>query len=215
MISRKLLILGCGGHGKVVTEVAEALGYANISYLDRPGSSAREFMGRGILGAEPEDYDDYFFVALGDNAKRERAYNAFCQKNPRAVAVSLVHPSSVVSPRALIGPGSIVMPLCVVNSSTTLGKGVIINTKASVDHDNFLMDFSSCAPGVSLGGNVTVGLRSAISIGASVKHGISIGNDVVVGASSFVSCDVRDCVVAYGVPAKFVRDRKVGEPYLE
>lgn len=106
------------------------------------------------------------------------------------------------------------MPLSVVNSSTTLGKCVIVNTSSSVDHDSVLMDFSSLAPGVHMGGNVSVVIRSVISIGSSIKHGVEIGNDVVVGSSSLVLDDIEDNSVAYGIPSRFIRKRKLGEQYL-
>ena len=95
-----------------------------------------------------------------------------------------------------------------------IADGVIINTKASVDHDNYLMRFSSLAPGVCTGGNVSIGQRSAISIGATIKHGIKIGHDVVVGANSLVINDIISNQVAYGTPAKLIRQRSRGDKYL-
>ena len=106
------------------------------------------------------------------------------------------------------------MPLCVINSFSNIGNGVIINTRSSIDHDNCLKSFSSIAPGVSTGGNVYVGERSAVSIGASINHGIKIGSDVVIGASSLVNKDIDNNWVAYGTPVKLIRERKLGEKYL-
>ena len=74
--------------------------------------------------------------------------------------------------------------------------------------------FSSLAPRVVCGGKVTVGIRSALSIGSTVKHGIIIGKDIVIGANSYVNNKVPDNVVAYGTPCKKVRTRIKGEPYL-
>jgi len=75
-------------------------------------------------------------------------------------------------------------------------------------------DFSSLAPGALTGGRVRIGARSAVSIGATVKHGVSIGSDSVIGASSYVHTDVPAGVVAYGSPARKVRERFQGETYL-
>jgi len=213
LLSRKLLIIGCGGHSKVVTDIAEAMGFQNISYLNTFGGD-KTFMGRDVLHKEPEHYQDYFFVAIGDNASRERVFKKFSSENPNAIPVSLIHPSSIITDRCSIEVGTVVMPLCIINSSTSIGKGVIVNTKASIDHDSCLKDFSSLAPGVSMGGNVCIGERSAISIGASVKHGIQIGKDAVIGGASFVLKDVEDNTVVYGIPARFIRHRKTGDRYL-
>jgi len=74
--------------------------------------------------------------------------------------------------------------------------------------------FSSIAPRVVTGGNVKIGLSSAISISATVKHEVVIGDDVVIGANSYVNKNVESNVVAYGSPCKFVRSRNKGDSYL-
>ena len=131
-----------------------------------------------------------------------------------SIPLSLIHPSSIISPRCSIGNGTVIMPLCVINSFSKIGNGVIINTRSSIDHDNCLKSFSSIAPGVSTGGNVYVGERSAVSIGASISHGIKIGSDVVIGASSLVNKNIDNNWVAYGTPVKLIRERKIGDKYL-
>lgn len=212
-MSRSLLILGASGHSVVATEIAESLGFTNISYCDIHGKQNR-FLERNVSCEEPRDYADYFFVAIGDNSKREIAFNAFRLKNPSAIPVTLVHPSSVLAGRLSIGEGSIVMPLCAINGLTSIGKGVIVNTRSSIDHGCTLVDFSSIAPGATLGGNVFVDKRSAISIGSTISHNVKIGKDVVVGGCSLVLKDVEDNVVVYGVPAKLARTRARGDKYL-
>ena len=211
--SKKLIIVGCGGHSKVVTDVAETLGFKNIDYLNTY-DDVKTFYGKNVIKKELEKFQYYFFVAIGDNSSRQRVFKNFISKNPQAIAISLIHPSSIVTSRCTIGVGTLIMPLCVINSSTNIGDGVIINTRSNVDHDSSLMDFSSLAPGVSMGGNVFIGERTAISVGASVKHGVKIGKDTVVGGSSYVSKDVGDNMVVYGVPAKFIRNRRADEKYL-
>ena len=211
--SKNLLILGCGGHSKVVTEVAELIGFKSISYLDNDNNK-NIFLDREVSNSVVENYQEYFFVAIGDNALRESVFNQFKRKNKNAIPVSLIHPSSIISPRCLIGNGTLIMPLCVINSCTKIGDGVVINTNTSVDHDNCLKNFSSLAPGVTTGGNVFIGERSAISLGASITPGIKIGEDVVVGASSLVTKDILNNWVAFGTPAKMIRERKQGEKYL-
>lgn len=81
--------------------------------------------------------------------------------------VSAVHPSAQIGKGVSIGEGTVVMAGAVINSGTKIGYHYIINTKASVDYDCCLFDFSSIAPGVTLGGNVRVGTHAAVSFGCN------------------------------------------------
>ncbi len=151
---------------------------------------------------------------MGDNFLREKVTNDFQKKNPSAINKTLIHPSSYVSDDCTIGLGSVVMPLCVINSSSKIGKGVIINTKSSVDHDNYLMNYSSIAPGVITGGNVHIGERSAIGIGATISHCIEIGSDSVIGGATFTNKNIPNNCLAYGIPVEIIKKRKANEKYL-
>ena len=187
-LNKRLLIIGCGGHAKVVTDIAYDLGFKKIIYQDSD-LEKKQFMGKNVFHQDFTNFDD-------------------------AVAATLIHPTSYISKNCFIGKGSVIMPLCVINSSSEIGKGVIINTRSCIDHDNCLQDFSSVAPGVVTGGNVRIGYRSAISIGSVIKHGIIIGSDSIVGASSFVNKDICNKKIVYGSPANIIRNRDVGEKYL-
>ena len=211
--NKKLAIIGCGGHAKVITEIAESIGFQNIFYIDK-FSQNKYFLNREVNSILSENYNDYIFVALGDNYKREVIFKKFQNNYENSQIVSLIHPTSQVSKRCSIGIGSVVMPLSIINSSTEVGKGVIINSNTVVEHDNFIMDFSSLAPSVTTGGNVYIGARSVISIGSTIKNNVNVGSDSVIGASSYLNKDVGDNCIFYGNPAKFVRNREIGEKYL-
>jgi acetyltransferase-like isoleucine patch superfamily enzyme len=102
----------------------------------------------------------------------------------------------------------------VVNPCCNIGRFCIVNTNASIDHDSIMEDFSSLAPGVATGGNCRIGIFSAVSIGAILRHGVTIGDHSVVGSASTVLRDVEAFSVAYGTPAKKIRDRQQGDKYL-
>jgi acetyltransferase-like isoleucine patch superfamily enzyme len=91
----------------------------------------------------------------------------------------------------------------------------IVNTKASLDHDGIMGASSSFAPAVTAGGEVTIKPFAAVLLGANIIHGISTGEHSVVGAGSLVLSNVPDRVVAYGLPARIIRTRQPGEPYLK
>src|SRR3546814_19787722 len=83
----------------------------------------------------------------------------------------IIHPSAIISTRALIGAGTVIVAGAVVNTRTQIGQHVIINTGSNIDHDNMFADYSSTGPGVSTGGTVGLATCSNIGIGASVKNG--------------------------------------------
>lgn len=213
MENEKLLIIGCGGHSKVVTEIAEAIGIKNIQYLDQL-ETINNFLGKKPFTKINENFIGNFVVAIGDNSLREKVYLDFINKHKAAKPINLFHPKSIVSPRCEFGKGNVIISNSTLNSCSIIGNGVIINTSSSVDHDCYLKDFCSLAPGVHIGGNVVIGKRTFLSIGAKVMHGIKIGNDNVVGGGSFVNKNIGDNYVCYGVPAKIKRKRKSNEKYL-
>lgn len=212
-LDKELAIIGCGGHAKVVTEIAESIGFKDIFYIDK-FIKKNYFLNKKVKPNISDDYEGYIFVALGDNFQRENVLKEYEKRNKNSQIVSLIHPSSQVSRRCSLDIGTVVMPLCVINSFSEIGKGVIINSNSVVEHDNLLMDFSSLAPGVKTGGNVTIGIRSAVSIGTIIKNNIKVGSDSVIGASSYLNKNVEDNSIFYGNPAKFIRNREIGEKYL-
>ena len=212
MKEKELTIIGFGSHSKVISEIATLNGYKNIHFIENNYSN--QFTIPQNNKKIKENFNGDFFVAIGDNNNRQRLYNLFINENPLANPVNLIHPNSVISNKVHLGRGIAAMALSVINISSRIGNGVILNTSCSIDHDSYIDDFASVAPGVNLGGNVKIGERSAIGIGATIKHGICIGKDTVVGASSLVLKDIGDNKVAYGSPASVKRLRQRGDSYL-
>ena len=96
------------------------------------------------------------------------------------------------------------MANAVVQSNVKIGKGVIVNTSAVVDHDTSLMDGVHICPGANLAGEVKIGYYSWVGIGSSIIQGVTIGSDVTIGAGSVVLKNVRDSVTAVGIPASII-----------
>ena len=106
----------------------------------------------------------------------------------------------------MVCAGAIVLP------RATLGRGVLVNTKASVDHDCLIGDFVNIAPAATLGGDVQVGAETFVGPGATVAAGIRIGTRAMIGAGAVVLRDLPDDVTAWGVPARITSDRRSGSP---
>ena len=127
----KLLIVGAGGHGQVVKEVAEALNiYEQIDFVDDQAE--------GTVG-KIEDLEvlrgqyDTAFVGIGNNRVRGEVYTKL--KEYAYDIPVLIHPTAYVSKSARIGAGTVVEPKAIVNAHTEVGEGCIISVGAIVDHD--------------------------------------------------------------------------------
>lgn len=214
---RQIIIFGSGGHAVSVANVAISSGYSVNKFIDsRKGGE--KLVGIDIVASifEVIDIEGFdYAIGIGDNFVRSRIFYEIIGQFRLLNFPALIHRSACISEFCSIGYGTVVMPNAVVGPNTEVGRFCIINTQASIDHDGTMCDFSSLAPGVVTGGAVTIGVRSAISIGATIKHAIKIGADVVVGASSYVNKSLDHNLIAYGTPARVVRSRAAGAPYLD
>jgi sugar O-acyltransferase (sialic acid O-acetyltransferase NeuD family) len=195
-----LLIVGAGGHGKVVADTARASGYIDIAFLDGAWPE-KTTNGTWSVRGKPAPSKTPTFCAVGNNAARENLFSDLELSN----APVLTHSSAIVSPSTHIGAGTLLVAGTIVNADARIGRGVILNTGCSVDHDCEIDDFVHISPGAHLAGGVKVGKRSWIGIGAVVREGIHIGDDVIVGAGSVVVRDIENGAKVCGVPARTMR----------
>ncbi|WP_336802185.1 acetyltransferase [Kaistia sp. MMO-174] len=200
----RLLLLGAGGHGRVVADIAEASGWQDVSFLDDRWPQLAQNLAWSVIGKVDEGIESLggaaAFVTIGDNRSRLRLLRRLMATG--ATIPVLVHPSAVVSRHAVLGAGSVVMPNAVVNAGAVIGDGVIVNTGATIDHDCRLADGVHVSPGAHLAGGVSVGEASWVGIGAAVRESIRIGAGVMIGAGAAVVSDIPDLQIATGVPAR-------------
>jgi sugar O-acyltransferase (sialic acid O-acetyltransferase NeuD family) len=201
-VGRSLFIIRAGGHGRVVADVAELLGYTDIRFLDDAWPAKTSTLDWPVVGCDlpAPDQNLEVFVGNGVNGERLSEVNALLAKG--YILPTLIHPKAYVSSRARIGAGSMVAAMAVVGVGATLGQAVIINTGATVDHDCVLGDGVHVSPGGHLAGTVHVGDESWIGIGAAVREGIRIGARVMVGAGAVVVSDIADGLKVMGNPAR-------------
>lgn len=202
MEEKNLIIIGASGHGKVVADMANCLGYERISFLD-DNPSTQSCMGFPVIGTlrDAGKYvDAEFIVAIGNATVRERIQREMTAAGLKIT--TLIHPKAVVSPRAKVGAGTVIMAGAVVNPDSIIGNGCIINTGASVDHDNNIGHFVHISVGSHLAGTVSVGTRSWIGAGAIVSNNITICSDCTIGAGAVVVRNIDSSGTYIGVPAK-------------
>lgn len=197
----KIVLVGAGGHAKVVIALAHALGHAVVALVDRdPEKLGRLVSGVPVVGSAAEVADAHgcgFVLSIGDN--RTRAEFAAVMK---VRFVSLVHPWAWVAPSAEIGPGAVVFAGCVVQPDARVGAHAIVNTGATIDHDCTLGSFVHVAPGAHLAGQVRVGEGAFLGVGCAVKNGVEVGAWATLGAGAVAVHDVSEGVVAVGIPAR-------------
>lgn len=236
-----LIIIGGGGQARVIIDLVRCLGgYEILGVLDDHATgSVAGFEDVRVLGkidevehvvrdldvhwegeAPVEPYNSaygdsiQFMTAFGDNVTRRQVVERLTAQHGELPFATLVHPSAVVATGVEIGAGTVIAAGAVIQPCTTIGGHCIVNTSASLDHDNMVNDFASVAPGVVTGGGVTLGEQSFVGIGSVIKHGTTIGRNAMIAAGSLVVKDVADDVIMLGSPAKVVRQRQRDERML-
>ena len=196
----RLIIVGAGGHGKVIADCALKCGYTDISFAD--DHTTGDMLGFPVVGTVQDierlnDGKTDFIIGIGNNTVRKRIAEMY-----RVNWVSIVHPSAQIAVHVSIGKGTAVMANAVINTCATVGEHCIINTNAVIEHDNYIEDYVHISPRASLGGTVRIGMLTHIGIGATVRNNTEICSECTVGAGAVVVKDIREPGTYVGVPAR-------------
>ncbi|HKY37041.1 MAG TPA: acetyltransferase [Polyangiaceae bacterium] len=211
MSASRLVVLGAGGHGKVVADAARAAGLRVLAFADAdPSRRGAQVFGLPVLEGQLDELCLYcaregaaVVVAIGHNRARQAAFDGLRARGARLASV--VHPSALISPDVIVGAGAVIFAGAIVNVSSVIGDNAIVNTGARLDHDNVLGAHAHVSPGVCTGGEVRIGEGTHLGVGVNVRNRVSIGAWSLVGVGAAVVGDLPDGVVAYGVPARTVR----------
>jgi len=209
-MTKELAIVGASGHGKVIADIAEQLGFT-VKFYDDAYPTKTYIEHWPILGTcadlititntrvVPADV----VVAIGNNEIRQQKIDLLRKNNFNLI--TLIHPTAVISPYATVAAGTVVFAGAIINAFAKVGGGCIINTAAVVEHDCIINDFTHICPNAALAGGVVVGSKSWVGIGSQVKQLITIGNHCLIGAGSTVIKNIPDNVTAFGSPAVVIR----------
>lgn len=212
VFSRRLVIVGAGGHAAVVIEAVQAVGLWEIVGLLDPDPPSSKVLGVPVLGGDEQMAQmlargvTEAVIAIGGNALRERLGRSAVRMGFALPAI--VHPTALIAPSARIGDGVVVMARAVIGTRTVISDLAIINTGAVLDHDNFVGVAAHVAPGCTLAGCVSVGDRTLVGVGTSVRPETKVGPDAIVGAGSAVVSDVPERAVVGGAPARTLQRRE-------
>ncbi len=207
-VSDQIIVVGVGGHGRVVLDALLASGARVYGLLDPGLAAGTEVMGVAVLGGD-EVLDSLASTryrlsnGLGANPStvaRASLYKRLSQPGYRFATV--VHPSAVVGGATELGEGSQIMAGAVVQCGSRIGRNVVVNTAASLDHDVVIEDDAFIAPGAVLCGAVELGRGAFIGAGAVLLPGVRIGANAVIAAGAVVCAEVPPGAVFSGVPAR-------------
>lgn len=201
-------VLGAGGHGRVVIDALQMLGYTAAAIRVR--DDRLDFHGSTVLGCAVEvptvpsnGLNGWVHAAVGSATIRQRLLEQ--SRLPTERWLIVVHPRASVASSAKLGPASLVAAQAIVAPCAQIKTGVIVNHGAVVDHDCHVGAYAHIAPCASLGGGVWVGERVLVGAGARILPGVRIGDDVVIGAGAVVLTDIPSGQTWTGLPARPVK----------
>ncbi len=199
-MNERIIVIGAGGHGKVVADIAQKSGCREVAFVDDRATGSP--MGIPIIGTAADlpalnDGRTGFVIAIGSNAFRQTLAERYAIN-----WVTLVHPSAQIGAGVTLGRGTVVLANAVINPCVQIGAHCIINTCAVIEHDNIIGDYTHISPNAALGGTVTVGSLTHIGIGAAIRNNIRITDNCVIGAGACVVSDLTEPGTYIGVPAR-------------
>ena len=215
MAKKRIVLIGGGGHCKVVISILKKLDSFEIAGIVDNYKADSFVSGIKIIGTDDDLKDIYksgihnALITVGsikDNTKRYRLFNMAREIGYKFPVI--ISPEAIVDESVKIDEGTVIMPGIIINIDSSIGKNCIINTGTIIEHDCKIGDHCHIAPGVHISGGVNIGKLSFIGVGATIIQGIKIGKNVIIGAGSVVIKDIPDNVIAVGNPAKIINNKK-------
>ena len=203
-----LILIGAGGHAKVVAEAARLRGWTIRGHI-APGAGEAGWFGPWLgpddSAAALQAPGISVVLALGfvdqeGALRRARLLGQLLQSGADLPVIS--HPGAILSASACIGAGSFIGAGAVVSAGAVIGPGAILNSQSLCEHDTILGDNCHIASGAKLAGGVQAGRDVLIGAGAVLRQGIRIGAGALVGAGAVVVRDVAPGSLVTGNPAR-------------
>ncbi len=210
-LRRHVILWGGTGQAKVVRPILEQQGTRIVAVFDDtldltpPFPDVKLYHGWEQFSqwiANQDRAEIGFAVTIGNPNGRARIAIHERLLAEGLSPVSAVHPTAWVSPDAVVGAGAQILAGAIVETEARLGRQVIVNTKASVDHECVLGDGVEVAPGATLCGLVQMADYAWVAAGATVRPRVRIGHDAIVGMGSVVTKDVAASMTVVGNPAR-------------
>ena len=196
-----ILIIGAGGHSKVIIDIIHELGNYNIAGIYDDNKTGY-FSGIKIIGKISEienKKSDYFIIGIGNDKIRKKIAEEYQLK-----WATLIHPKTIIAKTATIKEGTVVCAGAIIQTEVEIGKHCIINTNCSIDHESTIGDYCSICPSSTICGQVKVSESSFIGANSTIIQTIEIGKECIIGAGSVVIRNIPNNSKAVGNPAKII-----------
>lgn len=204
----RIIIVGAGGFGREVLHWArdawpeQSLRIAGFLSAERDRLTCHD--GSLEIIADPDRYEpqagDALLLAIGIPIVRRQVAESL--KSRGVTFLTLVHPTAIVAPTAVIDEGSIICPYAIVSDSARVGAFVLMNYHSSLGHDASAGDYAVLSPYATLGGNAHIGDDVFMGLHASVGPGRRIGDRSKVSANSCALSDAPPDSIIYGTPGR-------------
>lgn len=215
MTRRPVLVLGSGGHAKVVIECLRRGGWQiqGIVSPELPKGSA--YSGYPVLGSDKEILEEQDPTAcevvngvgsIGSQLRRRELFERYRSRGFYFPAI--IHPAAVVPDETAIGDGTQIMAGVIIQPGVSIGENSLLNTRCCVDHDCVVGSHVHLAPGVTISGNVRIGNGVHVGTGATIIQGLNLASGCLVGAGAVVVRNVEAQRMVFGVPARVIRTIK-------
>lgn len=212
-MSKKVVIIGAGGHAKVIADIIQKSGDMVYGFLDdniEEGTiigNNENFKIIGDLNARfslsVTHSDLEFIIAIGNNKRRKEV----AEENIGNIKFyTAIHPSAIIGLDVKLEPGTVIMANACINASAKIDKHCIINTGAIIEHDNVIKDYVHISPNATICGTVEIGELTHIGASATVKNNINITKNCIIGAGAVVVKNIEEEGVYVGVPAKLIEE---------
>ncbi|MDK2800261.1 MAG: hypothetical protein PWQ70_1880 [Clostridiales bacterium] len=208
----KLILLGAGGHCKVVIDVIKTFyDIVGITDIDR-SKHGQEFYGIAVLGNDDILHEMFAkgvrkalvtLGSIGNSSIRKKLFEY--AKDIGYDMINAVSNDTVISKSVRMGVGNIVMDGVIIHADAVIGNNTILNTSCIIEHDCMIEDHVHISPGAKLAGAVRIGEGTHIGLGANIIQNISIGKNCIIGAGAVVTKDIPDNCTAVGVPARVIK----------
>ena len=196
-----VIIIGAGGHARVVADIVLRQGDRVLGFLDDSPTATGAY-GIDLLGPV-DDYKKYpharFLIGIGSAAVRRK----LAARLEDVTWHTAIHPAATVSRLGVtVGEGTVVMAGAVVSPGARIGDHCILNTGSIVEHDNTIGNYVHISVGAKTAGTVTIGDGTWVGIGATVSNGLTVCGDCMIGAGAVVVKNIDAPGTYVGVPAR-------------
>lgn len=209
-MKEKIIIIGAGGHAKVVIDIIELQSnYEIIGIIAQEDEKKKELFGYKIY--KGDKYLLTFYnkgiknIAIGiggykSNSLRKKIFNKVQKIGFNIPA--LIHPKAIVSSTAKIDDGSVIFAGVILNPEVQIRKNSIIATGSSIDHETIIEDHVLVSAGVTVGACTLIKEEVLVALGAKIISGVEIGSKALIASGAVVVNNINPETIVFGVPAR-------------